>query len=363
VLRNFEYPSILLLLTSISHANSIERLPDGDYLLSAHNTYALYKISHKDGTILWRLGGKKSDFEWIGEGLFAGQHDARCHMQNETHMLISIFDNANGPGEPRISYDFSRGILVSLRTDTDPMTAQVVKSYDHPWEDYVPARGNFQVLSNGNAFIGWSRWSLHSEHAADGELIMEAHLKSRMKTYRSYKLSWVGLPRLPPDVNSTVVAIGDDQTMMTIVYVSWNGATEVATWNLYTKHRNGSSQLVASERRRGFETALTHIDYAECVFVEALALNGSVLGRSGDVMSTIASPFDTTLHPSIVSELQKQQGDAQMALTGVEVSWIRTSSLAFGGGVLLCMILMLSLRNGCRRKPSLYTPLPNVDED
>lgn len=57
-------------LTPESHGNSIEKLPDGDYLLSGRRTYAVYKISHKDGSIVWRLGGKKSDFKI--DGHFSG---------------------------------------------------------------------------------------------------------------------------------------------------------------------------------------------------------------------------------------------------------------------------------------------------
>ena len=44
-------------------------------------------------------------------------------------------------------------------------------------------------------------------------------------SYRSFKVDWVGLPNTPPDI---AMKYRNDQT----VYVSWNGATEVATWTL-----------------------------------------------------------------------------------------------------------------------------------
>src|SRR5206468_1740334 len=44
------------------HINSIELAPDGNLIVSARNTWAIYKISRHTGKILWRLGGKKSDF-------------------------------------------------------------------------------------------------------------------------------------------------------------------------------------------------------------------------------------------------------------------------------------------------------------
>src|SRR5918912_640287 len=61
------------------HVNSIDVDHDGNLLISSRNTWAVYKIERKGGQILWRLGGKKSDFE-MGEGTrTAYQHDARRH--------------------------------------------------------------------------------------------------------------------------------------------------------------------------------------------------------------------------------------------------------------------------------------------
>ena len=50
------------------HINSIEVLPDGDYLISARNTWAVYKVSRDTGKVVWRLNGKQSDFA-MGHGL------------------------------------------------------------------------------------------------------------------------------------------------------------------------------------------------------------------------------------------------------------------------------------------------------
>ena len=44
------------------HINSIELDADGNFLISARNTWAIYKIDRGSGNIIWRLGGKKSDF-------------------------------------------------------------------------------------------------------------------------------------------------------------------------------------------------------------------------------------------------------------------------------------------------------------
>lgn len=349
--------------------------------MSAHRTYAIYKISHEDGSIIWRLGGKQSDFQWIGNDLFAGQHDARCLEQNSTHMLISILDNANGPGEPRISNDYSRGLIISLRTDAIPMTAQIVSAYDHPDKGYAPARGNLQILPNGNALVGWSIDAFFSEHTSNGDLIMEARLPSQLKTYRSFKFQWTGHPKSPPDVHSTVVEIGARRTLMTVVHVSWNGATEVAVWNLHKVYGNGSHDLVASSRRRGFETALTFHGYAGQVLVEAVALNGTIIGSSA-VLSENKSI--EALHPAVVVELQdsgnvmEMNGSADgsqsstVILLGVAIpSVLARSAIVFGGGLIICLLVYSIVwaltriwiyRPSCLRSRPLYHKLSSLED-
>ena len=67
----------------------------------------------------------------------------------------------------------------------------------------------------------------------------------------------------------------------TVVYVSWNGATEVLSWRLYKSNSNGKrTEIVASARRLGFETILSYPSYASNVIAEALDANGSTLGTS-----------------------------------------------------------------------------------
>jgi hypothetical protein len=49
------------------HINSIDVDYDGDLLISARNTWTVYKVDRATGEVVWRLGGKESDFE-MGEG-------------------------------------------------------------------------------------------------------------------------------------------------------------------------------------------------------------------------------------------------------------------------------------------------------
>ena len=72
------------------HINSIDPNPDGYLTISARRTSAVYKVDRKTGEVVWRLGGKNSDFE-MGPGTRTDwQHDARRHPDDN----ITIFDNA-----------------------------------------------------------------------------------------------------------------------------------------------------------------------------------------------------------------------------------------------------------------------------
>lgn len=248
-------------------------------------------------------GGVKSDFEFQGHAKFSRQHHARVHEQNETHAIVSLFDNARGDGrKEHPTSKNSRGLVLSLRTDTNTMTAEILAEYQHPLGQFTTARGRVQVLPNNNAFICWSGSTLQTEHSQDGQIVLEASFKlDGANSYRSYKYPWVGRPRSPPDVHSIAGSFGRNGTN-TLVHVSWNGATEVATWNLYKTDADGiHEELAASNARQGFETAVSYEGYASFVVLEALDEYGQILGRS-NVEKTI--PSADLRNFSIIKETQ-----------------------------------------------------------
>jgi hypothetical protein len=46
-----------------SHLNAVEKDDDGNYLISSRYLCTLFKINGKDGSIMWRLNGKKNEFK------------------------------------------------------------------------------------------------------------------------------------------------------------------------------------------------------------------------------------------------------------------------------------------------------------
>jgi hypothetical protein len=247
------------------HVNSIEVEPDGNFLIDAKGTYAVYKVDRASGEILWRLGGKRSDFE-MGEGTrTVSQHDARRQEDG----TITIFDN----GAPPDLHDQSRGIAVEL--DEDDMRATLLREYTHPEKPLATSQGNMQVLSNGNVFIGWGTEPYSSEYGKDGKLLCDLQFSGETQSYRAFRQVWSGRPAEDPAVAAEKGGEGKVN-----VYASWNGSTDTATWRVLAGPGPGDLEPVGSVPWEGFETAMEIRTDEPYVAVQAEDDSGRVLGTS-----------------------------------------------------------------------------------
>ncbi len=272
-ISNGPHPSI-----DYFHINSIDVDHDGNLLVSARTTFAVYKIDRQTGEIIWRLGGKKSDFAMGPGAPFAYQHDAR----RQPGGTITIFDNGTtvfDDGVPR-AVEESRGIELEL--DEEEMTAVLVREYTHPDRQFAHAAGNMQVLPNGNVFVGWGRAPVFSEFSKDGELLFSARFPRAFSptdlSYRAFRLPWSGHPSDQPA--AAAKRTSEEEVK---VYVSWNGATEVATWEALAGPSPGELESVGSVPRDGFETAMLVRTAEPYVAVRAKTRLGRVLGTTEPV--------------------------------------------------------------------------------
>ena len=247
------------------HINSIDVEPDGNLLLCARNTWTVYKVERNSGEVVWRLGGKKSDFE-MGPGTqSAFQHDARRQRDG----TITIFDNG---ASPKV-HEQSRGIVVEL--DMDEMSATLVREFTHPSKLLSTSQGNVQVLPNANLLVGWGSAPFFSEYSNEGELLFDAQLLGDGQSYRAFRFPWSGHPSDNPAV--TVEQGPDDKVTL---YVSWNGATEVKSWQVLAGSTPNQLKPVGSAPRRGFETTVAVRTAEPYVAVEAKSASGRVLGTT-----------------------------------------------------------------------------------
>jgi hypothetical protein len=163
------------------HLNSVDEDADGNLIVSARHTRAVYKIDRATGRITWRLGGKRSTFD-MGPGTqFALQHDARAQADG----TLRIFDNSS----PRLR---KRSRAIWIRLDPGARTATLVQERHHPSEVLAGTQGNAEVLPDGDTFFGWGSQGRISELSPDGALLLDLRLPHGFDTYRAYRQPWVG---------------------------------------------------------------------------------------------------------------------------------------------------------------------------
>ena len=248
------------------HPNSVELDDDGNFIVSARNTHAVYKLARADGRVLWRLGGKRSDYA-LGPGArFAWQHDARRMPDGALTLYDNVADEEDAGGA-------SRALVLDL--DDARMRATVVRSYEHPTGLLATTQGNAQFLPDGHVFVGWGAQPYFTEFDREGRVLLDGRFGVEgTDSYRAYRFAWTGRPVEHP---ALVVETDGDEW---IARASWNGATEVARWQVLSGRNAQTLQPVAERARRGFETAVPFGSDDAVVAVRALNARGAVLGTS-----------------------------------------------------------------------------------
>ena len=199
------------------HANSVAVDAGGELIVSARQTSAVYRISRQSGRILWRLGGSRSDFK-LGPGTrFGLQHDARPQPDG----TLTIFDNSAPPPQRKSSR------AITVRLDTERKTATLVQALKHPDGVLSATQGGAQRLPGGGMFVGWGSQRYFTEYDANGNLVLAGDFAIGGDNYRAYKFPWSARPARAPALVAT------RRGGRVAARVSWNGATDVATWELW----------------------------------------------------------------------------------------------------------------------------------
>jgi hypothetical protein len=162
-----------------------------------------------------------------------------------------------------------------LELDEERMRASLVREYTHPDKQQADAAGNMQVLPNGNVFVGWGRGLAISEFSKDGELLFDDRLQPENRSYKVFRFSWSGYPSDRP------AAVAERTSGEEVrVYASWNGATEVESWEVLAGPRVGQLKSLVKVPRDGFETSMTVRTSDPYLAVHAKDRWGRVLGTS-----------------------------------------------------------------------------------
>lgn len=156
------------------HVNSMFVDPnDGNLIVSCRNGNQLLKLNRKGSGIIWKMGGKHSDFEIPAGMQFLRQHFATV-INGHTIMLLD-----NGDINER---NFSRVMEYDIDEDNRKITA--TRAYNIPG-DFIRFAGSVQKFGD-NYFIGggFSGYALEVNSRTN---VKKFEMKIPRGSYRAYK--------------------------------------------------------------------------------------------------------------------------------------------------------------------------------
>jgi Arylsulfotransferase (ASST) len=167
----------------VFHLNSIDRLPDGDYVVSARHLDAVFRVDRTSasGDITWTLGGpagSPGQLTVLGDpyGGPKRPHDAR--MVGD---VLTVFDNqASIPGR--------QSRAVAYRIDEAAGTATLLWEFRNPGPNPGETLGSVRRATDGSVLVNWSSGlqPIIEEFAPNGTRLMAITIPGA-SSYRTVK--------------------------------------------------------------------------------------------------------------------------------------------------------------------------------
>lgn len=228
-----------------------------------------------------------------GNGLHADDHDFRLTAQGQA--LLSAYSPIESPSST------SGLTLDRVVQEIDPDTGLVMREWHSLGSVPVANPRSTQMLPNGNRLASGAGLSTFTESDRSGETVLDGRLPDGDTSFGVYRYRWIGRPAQPPSVAAftqsqagpvckpehqgeicpLIVRLADETT----VYMSWNGATNIASWRVLGGLSSTNLQPMAAVRRNGFETNVTVPGSVSYVQAQALDASGKVLASSSIVKS------------------------------------------------------------------------------
>lgn len=176
------------------HINSLDRLDDGDYVVSARHLDAVFRIDRATDDVDWILSSVPEDgvvvpnkngaprLEIIGDPLGGPRrsHDARF---DEATGVLTLFDNRTNTGEP------ARAVAYQIDLDAGvDGTATLLWQIDEPFGRPSGGLGSLRVGDDGSRLITWGALQpVFNEFDAEGELMLSIKQNPATNAYRIVK--------------------------------------------------------------------------------------------------------------------------------------------------------------------------------
>ncbi|KAJ5697787.1 hypothetical protein N7488_011471 [Penicillium malachiteum] len=256
-----------------SHLNSVAKYGDS-YLLSSRQMCAIFLVA-PNGSVKWTLHGQTGgDFNLGPDTNFCFQHDVRVVSESPGRVVLSLHNNDNTESTKGVA--FTTGMVLEVELEGSKNVTLKRRMWDHVDLVFSTAQGGFQSLSNGHVLLGHGAVPRFEEFDENDSLVMRGSFgyDGNMESYRTYRCPWVGRPSAEPDVIACPAGEGINSTA---VFMSWNGATDVESWKVYS-----GTQVIGTAIRNGFETAsvIRGLANGDSIFVEAVGPHGSVHSRT-----------------------------------------------------------------------------------
>lgn len=249
--------------------------------MGAQRKYPVFQNSlPRFSTLTTLKGDNGGNFTLPDNARFRFQHDVRAAAGSvtDTCMDIHLYDNNNN--DQTIPLVPSSGL--ELHLDLTNYNVALIRRLQDP-EDLISTThtGYRQTLSlSGHALMDYGTPPIMKEFNSAGDVVYSAQFGTRNvgNIYRGSKYEWDASPTTVPKV------VASNSTGSTEVWISWNGATAVASWVLYAGMIECDLVEVMQVNRDGyFETHIALDSVYRYVRVYAKAANGTQLARSGIV--------------------------------------------------------------------------------
>lgn len=347
------------------HINSVQRVGE-DYLISTRHHFAIYLISGKDGSVIWKLDGLDGgDFGSI-PAQFRWQHHARAHNVTEHGMTVSVFNNmVNGPHNADTQ---TTGLAFWLplppNKNNPPVLVRNLRSPDEML--FTATQGSYQMdLGNGNGLIGYGTVPIIREFDSSGSILWQAQFgeMNAVMNYRGFKMEWTGTPR---DWDP-VVLIENPRLHTPRVYVSWNGATGVEGWAVFAGKTSEEMEAVGAAEKRGFETVFDlEGKGVECVQLGAVR-DGEIIRMSNiaclsdtldPITSDSASPANIHSTAALQNEISRLHAELAAAQSETWTAYALFAKVALGVvGLVFAAWGFVLLRDWRARRRAAYAPV------
>lgn len=166
---------------------------------------------------------------------------------------------------------------LTLQLSLSKNTTTLIGSFTDPDDEiYSTAQGNNQLLPNGNSLAYYGLEPVAKEFSDEGTALWSARFgpDNTIQSYRMFKYKWHSTP------NNTSPALVVQGGMG---YVSWNGATEVTKWAVYTGTTEAGLARKKTVAKRGFETSFAI--GAKVKFVKVVAYSGMTALKESEVVA------------------------------------------------------------------------------